>query len=179
MSQDILGGCMKTWPDEVARCGGAARPGSLLEHRHIKTLLRDDRRKSTDYDAAKSNADAQKKKVQEAAVNLSRARSFSAETICAEEFRDHLQRSLLLDSPGSSSDAEREELTKLLDSGDQSTLEAKLPVLEGHLNLWMPSAKDCAVVCQAPPSDGTFQPANRGARDGHDRQEQDDRARDR
>jgi len=91
---------MKTWPDEVARCGGAARPGSLLEHRHIKTLLRDDRRKSTDYDAAKSNADAQKKKVQEAAVNLSRARSFSAETICAEEFRDHLQRSLLLDFPG-------------------------------------------------------------------------------
>lgn len=176
MSQDILGGCMKTWPDEVARCGGAARPGSLLEHRHIKTLLRDDRRKSTDYDAAKSNADAQKKKVQEAAVNLSRARSFSAETICAEEFRD-LLRSLLLHSPGSSSDAEREELTKLLDSGDQSTLEARLE--GGCLNLWMPSAKDCAVVCQAPPSDGTFQPANRGARDGHDRQEQDDRARDR
>ena len=177
MSQDILGGCMKTWPDEVARCGGAARPGSLLEHRHIKTLLRNDRRKSTDYDAAKSNADAHKKKVQEAAVNLSRARSFSAETICAEEFRDQL-RSLLLDSPsvGSSSEAEREELTKLLDSGDQSTLEAKA---SDYLNLWLPSAKDCAVVCQAPPSDGTFQPANRGARDGHDRQEQDDRARDR
>ena len=177
MSQDILGGCMKTWPDEVARCGGAARPGSLLEHRHIKTLLRNDRRKSTDYDAAKSNADAHKKKAQEAAENLSRARSFSAETICAEEFRDQL-RSLLLDSPsvGSSSEAEREELTKLLDSGDQSTLEAKA---SDYLNLWLPSAKDCAVVCQAPPSDGTFQPANRGARDGHDRQEQDDRARDR
>ena len=54
--EDILSGCMKTWPDEVACCGGAARPGSLLEHRHIKALLRNDRRKSPDLDAAKKVA---------------------------------------------------------------------------------------------------------------------------
>ena len=47
-----------------ARCGGAARPGSLLEHRHIKALLRNDRRKSPDLDAAKKRADTQKEKEQ-------------------------------------------------------------------------------------------------------------------
>ena len=173
--EDILSGCMKTWPDEVARCGGAARPGSLLEHRHIKALLRNDRRKSPELDAAKKVANTQKEKVQVAARNLSRARAFSAETICAEEFCEQL-RGLLLHSPGSTSDLEQQELTELLAGGDQSKLEAKAST---YLSLWLPSKRDCAAVCQAPASSAPFQQAGRGARDGHDQQEQEDRAQDR
>ena len=173
--EDILSGCMKTWPDEVACCGGAARPGSLLEHRHIKALLRNDRRKSPDLDAAKKVANTQKEKVQVAARNLSRARAFSAETICAEEFREQL-RSLLLHSPGSTNDLEQQELTELLACGDQLKLEAKA---SNYLNLWLPSKIDCAAVCQAPASSAPFRQAGRGAREGQDRQEQEDRAQDR
>ena len=173
--EDILSGCMKTWPDEVARCGGAARPGSLLEHRHIKALLRNDRRKSPELDAAKQVANTQKEKVQVAARNLSRARAFSAETICAEECREQL-RSLLLHSPGSTSDLEQQELTELLAGGDQSKLEAKA---SNYLSLWLPSKRDCAAVCQAPAGSAFLQQAGRSARGGHDRQEQEDRAQDR
>ena len=63
------------WPasdlgSAVTRCGGAARPGSLLEHRHIKSLLRNSKSKSRELDAAKAAAVTAKNAVQEAAAKL-------------------------------------------------------------------------------------------------------------
>ena len=146
--EDILGGCMQAWPEGVARCGGAARPGSLLEHRHIKALLRNSRIRSKELDAAQDKAKKERGRVQEAAAKLSRARSFSAETICDAAFKDQL-RSLFVHSPGSSSNAamqvEEEEFDQLLASGDQVKLEAKTA---RYLSLWLPTKRDCAIYCR-------------------------------
>ena len=50
---------------QVARCGGSARPGSLLEHRHIKSLLRNSKSKSNELEAAKSQATTHREIVHE------------------------------------------------------------------------------------------------------------------
>ena len=129
---------MQTWPDGVTRCGGAARPGSLLEHRHIKSLLRNSKSKSRELDAAK--ALTAKNAVQEAAAKLARARSFSTDTLCDATFHDQL-RSLLVHSPGSEwTEEEEEELRTLLSAGDLVKLEVKAA---GYLRLWLPSNNEC------------------------------------
>ena len=71
--ENIMGGCMKIWPEGVARCGGSARPGSLLEHRHIKSLLRNDKTRDLELDEARTKAKDLREQVHLAAAALSNA----------------------------------------------------------------------------------------------------------
>ena len=81
--EDILGGCMQVWPEGVARCGGSARPGSLLEHRHIKSLLRSSKAKSPEVEEAKAKATQQRDRVQAAAVGVARTLTQAALPPCS------------------------------------------------------------------------------------------------
>ena len=80
---DFLTDCLSIWPEGVARLGGTAQPGSLLEHRHINMLVKSMRR-IEEHEAAKARAEQSSQAVQTAAQALSTARYFSPSS-----FLDH------------------------------------------------------------------------------------------
>ena len=147
---DFLGDCLKIWPKGVARVGGRPQTGSLLEHIHIKVLLRNTRNyRSSEYEYARRAVEDQRHRVEDAAKRLSQSRFFSADTLgsstASDEARALLER--LVTSDETDSKQEREQAMEEIQSQDP---DITLSRAEKSLAGWLPTQKKVAELCRQP-----------------------------
>ena len=167
----VLESCLKHWPEGVARIGGAAQPGSLLEHRHIRVLLRNVSKNKEEANEKlwqkRKDADKLSQDVQAQASKLADARRFTVAAIVGHK---SLFRSLLMEQVGSVTDKEKAEYEEHLTNGTQ-------PDNAKHiLAMWLPPAGICkdmsASELSSPPTPGSGSA-------GEEREEQKEKARER
>ena len=146
---DFLTDCLSIWPEGVARLGGTAQPGSLLEHRHINMLIKSERR-TEEHEAAKARAEQSSQAVQAAAQALAAARYFYPSSFINHPSEWALSSLLLEDETIAEED--RAEIKAELASGSHAKLESRATQA---CALWMPKPKECAKLCRqlSPPSD--------------------------
>ena len=122
--------------------------GTPMEHHHMKTLLRNEGR-STHHMSARSKVGVLRASLAHAAQALAQTRCFSAHSLLSGPDFKHLRSLLLKDASGMiDADAERrdrEEVEQELAQGDRETLRKRASLV---LKRWMPSAKQCAVLCR-------------------------------
>ena len=151
---DFLEACFNVWPKGVARIGGASSPGSCLEQRHIRELMRSEGRRSSETESARKHADFLRDEVQEKAKALKRARQFSSATFLGPQTRRQL-RSLLLNQIGTLSPEEK----CSIDAGLEET-PVNLPNnWRQILKLWLPDRKFCNTMAKT----GSYNTASRSS----------------
>ena len=135
---DFLEDCLNVWPEGVARIGGSACPGSCLEQRHIRVLMRSEERRSSEAESARKHAVILRDEVQEKAKALKRAMKFSPETFLGSRARCQL-RSLLVHQPGALSPEEESSIEAGMEESPMKLPENWKDVLK----TWLPDRRLC------------------------------------
>ncbi|KAJ1495015.1 P-loop containing nucleoside triphosphate hydrolase protein, partial [Baffinella frigidus] len=169
---DFLLGCLRIWPNGVARIGGQPKAGSPLEHRHVHALMRTAGGADPEMASTRRGAEELSERVQAAATALSERRYFSAETMLAAPGK-HLASLVLNDA--TKTPKEVAQARSELQAGDRGTL---LKHAAHTLRAWMPSTAECATFCPKPVApDRALGGGGQGG--GAGEEEQDDVQRDR
>jgi hypothetical protein len=146
---DFLADCCAIWPDGVARLGGVSQPGTLLEHRHIRHLVRNTRR-TEDHAKALREVEKAQQAVVRAASGLAAARTFTADLFVAHRSMSALHSLLLNDETLSDNDhaAIKADLQSSTTEGGQRLLDKARQACR----VWMPNKAECAKLCRRAPA---------------------------
>jgi hypothetical protein len=151
---DFLADCCAIWPDGVARLGGVSQPGTLLEHRHIRHLVRNTRR-TEEHGKALREVEKAQQAVVRAASGLAAARTFTADLFVAHRSMSALHSLLLNDETLSDDDlaAIKADLQSSTTEGGQRLLDKARQACR----VWMPNKAECAKLCRRAAPESSLQ----------------------